>query len=115
MDSEPIQNGSIKQLKSKIKKFRNNFNNTHGRMPNQSDIKARPNILTLYSQLRSLVQPPKKKILKDTKSVTNNVMHIENSENNGISKAWNKYGTKLWFAHMCSDYVDTHSVQTGPR
>ena len=30
MNSEPIQNGSIKQLKSKIKKFRNNFNNTIG-------------------------------------------------------------------------------------
>ncbi len=88
MNSEPIQNGSIKQLKSKIKKFRNNFNNTHGRMPNQSDIKARPNILTLYSQLRSLVQPPKKKIIKDRKSVTNNVMHVQNSENNGISKGW---------------------------
>ena len=47
----------MKQVKSKVKKFRSNFKQTHGRMPNQDDIKSRPHILKLYSTLRSLVTP----------------------------------------------------------
>jgi ATP-dependent DNA helicase Q4 len=83
MDNDrSIQNASIKQIKKKVRTFRNNFKKTHGRNPSQNDIKARPNIFNLYRQLQSILKPSQGKST-DKASITNTmVKNLENIENN---------------------------------